>query len=91
MQCLCNACAMPVQCLCNAMQVCNLTCMTTEEWHVKTTPNKSMREAVRASMVGTNIHNLIARGVSERDSLFLVVTGPPGFLRRGPRAWSARR
>ena len=20
--------------------VCNLTCMTTEEWHVKTTPNK---------------------------------------------------
>ena len=30
--------------------VTNLTCMTTEEWHVKTTPNKMLREAVRTSM-----------------------------------------
>jgi predicted acylesterase/phospholipase RssA len=30
--------------------VCNLTCMVTEEWHVKTTPNKKLREAVRISM-----------------------------------------
>lgn len=30
--------------------VCNFTSMTTEEWHVKTTPNKTLRDAVRASM-----------------------------------------
>jgi predicted acylesterase/phospholipase RssA len=30
--------------------VCNLTCMASEEWHVKTTPNKPIRDAVRVSM-----------------------------------------
>ena len=27
-----------------------VTCMTTEEWHVKTTPDKPIRDAVRISM-----------------------------------------
>ena len=31
------------------IMVCNLTCMTTEEWHVKTTPNTPIRDAVRGS------------------------------------------
>ena len=43
--------------------VCNLTCMVTEEWHVKTTPNKPIREAVRASMgVPVGLQPLMVEG-----------------------------